>query len=80
VSGPIDEVRLATAMVNAFRDEAKRHWPHLKGDGWPAYAEHHQTQTFLVSDIAAAVAREYDATPNAEVPDPSAEWNVAGMS
>ena len=78
----IDRDRLATAMVVAFRDVAKRHWPHLNGDGWPAYNEQRgsgdQTQVLLVSEIAAAVADEYEATPDAEELDPSAEWNLAG--
>jgi hypothetical protein len=63
VSAPLDTERLATALVAAFRAEAVKHWPWLKGDGWPAYYEHRAqgeiTQAFLVNEIAEAIAREY---------------------
>lgn len=82
MTAPLDPDRLATAMVNAFRDLAKSKWPWLVGDGWPAYSErvkgHDMSQVFLVSEIAEAVALEYEATPDAEELDPSAPWNLVG--
>lgn len=80
----IDPERLATAMVAAFRDVAKKHWPWLNGDGWPAYSEHDAidgevSQTLVVTEIAEAVAREYRDTPTAEDLAPMAPWNVGGM-
>lgn len=80
----IDSDRLATAMVAAFRDLAKQKWPWLSGDGWPAYSErvngHDMSQVMLVRELAEAIVKEYDATPDAEELDPSAPWNTAGMS
>lgn len=79
MTAPLDTERLATAIVAAFRDVAVEHWPFLRGDGWPAYSEHGQpSQTLIVTEIAEAVAREYEATPDAEELHPSAEWNIAG--
>lgn len=83
MTAPLDPHRLATAMVAAFRDHAKQRWPWLPGEGWPAYSERLEGRdhnfVLLVSEIAEAVANEYEATPDAEELDPSAPWNIAGV-
>lgn len=65
----IDKDRLATAIVSAFRTLAKQKWPWVAGDGWPAYSERMDGQdvpfVLLVSEIAEAVADEYEATTEA---------------
>jgi hypothetical protein len=71
----VDRELLAQALVTGTRDVAKKHWPWLKGDGWPAYVEGRKYQVLLVNELVEAVADLYETLPDAEELDPGAEWN-----